>query len=169
MIIDSVPEGAGIPIGNFLSQYSGNLFLSPLDHMCKEQLHCLYYYRYMDDIVILSDSKEFLHHCFDCIQEWCNENKLQIKPNYQIFPVADRGIDFVGYRIFPEFVLLRKRIAQHLKYKHRLIMDGVIKDPRTIKGIYDSYYGFLIHCDAYDLGKKYLKPIKELIDNDYIR
>lgn len=168
-IIDSVPEDDGIPIGNFLSQYSGNLFLSPLDHLCKEELKCKYYYRYMDDIVILSNSKEFLRNCFDCIQDWCSENKLAIKPNYQIFPIEDRGIDYVGYRIFPEFVLLRKRIKNNLKNKHELILNKVINDKDTIHGIYDSYDGILSHCDGHDLSEKYLKPIKELINNDYIR
>lgn len=34
-IIDSLPPEDGIPIGNFLSQYSGNLFLTPLDHIAR--------------------------------------------------------------------------------------------------------------------------------------
>lgn len=44
----------GVPIGNYLSQYFANLYLSELDHLCKEELKCKFYYRYADDIVILS-------------------------------------------------------------------------------------------------------------------
>lgn len=47
--------GIGVPIGNYLSQYFANLYLSELDHLCKEELKCKFYYRYADDIVILSD------------------------------------------------------------------------------------------------------------------
>lgn len=53
--------GIGVPIGNYLSQYFANLYLSELDHLCKEELKCKFYYRYADDIVILSDDKDFLH------------------------------------------------------------------------------------------------------------
>ena len=54
--------GIGVPIGNYLSQYFANLYLSELDHLCKEELKCKFYYRYADDIVILSDDKNFLHY-----------------------------------------------------------------------------------------------------------
>ena len=45
-------KGIGVPIGNYLSQYFANLYLSELDHLCKEELKCKFYYRYADDIVI---------------------------------------------------------------------------------------------------------------------
>jgi len=61
-IIDSCENG--IPIGNYLSQYLANLYLSELDHYCKENLKCKGYFRYMDDIVIVGD-KDFLKDCFD--------------------------------------------------------------------------------------------------------
>lgn len=54
-------NGIGVPIGNYLSQYFANLYLSELDHLCKEELKCKFYYRYADDIVILSNDKDFLH------------------------------------------------------------------------------------------------------------
>jgi len=51
----------GLPIGNYISQIMGNLYLSEYDHMMKEQLHLKYYFRYCDDILILSGNKEDLH------------------------------------------------------------------------------------------------------------
>ena len=72
----------GIPIGNYLSQYFGNLYLSYFDHYCKEVLKCKYYFRYCDDIVILDSNKEFLHDCFSKINYYLNnELKLSIKKN----------------------------------------------------------------------------------------
>lgn len=57
-IIDSAP---GIPIGNYLSQFFANLYLSYFDHWLKEERRIKYYYRYADDMVILASNKEKLH------------------------------------------------------------------------------------------------------------
>ncbi len=105
-IVDSYDKGnsKGIPIGSFTSQYFGNFYLSYLDHWAKEQKRVKYYLRYMDDIVILSGDKEYLHRLRDEIAEYLASNlKLTIKENWQVFPSAVRGIDFVGYRYFGEF------------------------------------------------------------------
>lgn len=63
-IIDSVSTSkesdgeVGIPIGNYLSQYCGNLYLSSFDHWLKEEKHIKYVFRYMDDIVIFGRTKK---------------------------------------------------------------------------------------------------------------
>lgn len=63
-ILDSFVEMLkdGISIGLRSSQFYGNILLSRLDHRMKEQEHCRYYYRYCDDIVILSGDKRLLWH-----------------------------------------------------------------------------------------------------------
>ena len=48
----------GIPIGNYTSQYFANIYLNELDHFIKEKLQVKYYVRYMDDFVLLLDTKE---------------------------------------------------------------------------------------------------------------
>lgn len=72
-IIDSVNGingiyGKGVPIGNYLSQYFANLYLTGFDHWCKEELKCRYYYRYADDIVILGESKAHLRNVLVAIK-----------------------------------------------------------------------------------------------------
>lgn len=77
----------GQPIGSLLSQYLGNFYLSSFDHYCKEQLRLKYYFRYMDDIVILHKDKQYLHtlkRVFDDILH--SEYDLEIKQNWQISP-----------------------------------------------------------------------------------
>lgn len=51
----------GMPVGNLLSQVFANIYLDALDQFCKRTLCIHFYVRYMDDIIILSDSKEQLH------------------------------------------------------------------------------------------------------------
>ena len=142
-IIDSCD---GIPIGNYLSQFFSNLYLTYFDHWLKEEMNIKYYYRYADDIVILHNDKEFLHKIFNNIQIYLNENlKLTIKNNYQIFPVEDRGIDFLGYVIRKDYVLLRKSIKKRIFKK--------INKKNVYKSL-PSYYGWLKHCNSHNLINK---------------
>ena len=90
-------DGVGIPIGNYLSQYCGNFYLSSFDHWIREEKQIKHAFRYMDDVVIFSDSKERLHQLRQEIDEYFRcELKVTIKANWQIFPTYVRGVDFVG-------------------------------------------------------------------------
>lgn len=58
IILDEIIDSAqGVPIGNYLSQFFANLYLTYLDHWIKEEKHIKYYFRYADDIVILGKEK----------------------------------------------------------------------------------------------------------------
>jgi len=113
-LLDEIIDSAdGVPIGNFLSQFFSNYYLTFFDHWIKEQKSIKHYFRYADDIVILSNNKEYLHELLSEIREYFTVNlKLTIKSNYQVFPVASRGIDFVGYVHFHTHTLLRKSIKK---------------------------------------------------------
>src|SRR5665811_744673 len=111
-----IRDRKGVPIGNYLSQYFGNIYLSGLDHYCKSEVK--YYFRYCDDIVILHNDKAFLHSFYKEIEVYLNSIGLEVKGNWQIFPVEKRGIDFLGYRFFHDYVLLRKSIKQKLSLIH---------------------------------------------------
>ncbi len=145
-IIDSAP---GVPIGNYLSQYFANFYLTYFDHWIKEELGVEHYYRYADDIVIFSDNKEFFHQVLRKIREYLKVHlKLEVKDNYQVFLVSARGVDFVGYRFFHKYILLRKSIKQN--FARMLIYR---RNPASIA----SYNGWLSHCNSYNLQKKLLQ------------
>jgi retron-type reverse transcriptase len=95
-LLDEIIDSAdGVPIGNYLSQYFANLYLAYFDHWIKEVKQVRYFYRYADDIVILSSSKESLHALLREMRVYLRDNlKLKIKHNFQVFPVDSRGIDF---------------------------------------------------------------------------
>jgi hypothetical protein len=161
-IIDSTK---GIPIGNYLSQYFGNLVLSVIDHFVKEICNMKYYFRYCDDIVMLSRSKKKLHRIFKEIKNKYAELKLQVKSNYQIFPVDDRGVDFLGYRFFHNFALLRKSIVLNFKKKIKDIKCNFIlmTGSEVVNGLM-SYYGWIKHGNCAKLFYKYIdNEIKELV------
>ena len=166
-------EGVGIPIGNYLSQYCGNFNLSSLAHWLREKKGVKYQYFYMDDIVIFGSSKEELHKLKLEIDEFLAVNVKQvIKHNWQVFPSKVRGIDFVGYRFFGEYTLLRKSTCKRLKKR---MLSISYKREHNISPTYsewcsfNSYVGWLKNCDSYRLYQKYVAPNVEYMHEYYLK
>lgn len=151
-IIDST-EGKGVPIGNYLSQFFANLYLSELDHLLKEDIRLKYYYRFADDMVILSTDKEQLHGVLVYMNDYLNSHlALDIKKNYQIFPVEARGINFVGYVTYHTHCLARKENKKNLcRQIAALRKKGLPEEEIRIKA--SSRIGFMKHCDSTHLLK----------------
>jgi len=170
-IIDSVEGDKGIPIGNYTSQYFANYYLTFFDHWLKEVKGVKYIIRYMDDIVILHKDKEFLHNLRKEIQIYLRDNlKLELKNNYQVFPSRVRGIDFVGYRHFGDYVLLRKSTAKKLKKKMRKILSKVSMGHQMSYSDWcsiNSYNGWVMWCNGHNLTEKYIKPLMPYANKYY--
>lgn len=142
-IIDSTD---GLPIGNYLSQYLANFYLTYFDHWLKEDRKVKYYFRYADDMVILSGSKPYLHRLLGDIKNYLQVNlRLTVKDNYQVFPVDSRGIDFVGYVFRHTHVLMRKSIKKNFA--------RMLSKNRNAQSI-ASYKGWAKHCNSKNLLKK---------------
>ncbi len=162
-IINSIPGGQGVPIGSYLSQYLANFYLAYFDHWLKEEMGVAYVVRYMDDIVIFHHSKDFLHWLKRKMDEylWLNL-KLTIKNNWQVFPTGIRGVDFVGYRHFYGYKLLRKKTCKRFK---RSVVKLLKKVSKGLQMTYkdwcsaNSYKGWLFWCNSFRLQEKYLKPL----------
>ncbi len=148
-LLDSIIDSAdGLPIGNYLSQYFANFYLTYFDHWMKEERHVKYYFRYSDDLVILSDNKPYLHQILSEIRMYLDEKlKLTVKDNYQVFPVDQRGIDFVGYVFFHTHTMLRKGIKKSFA---RMLANN--KNAQSTA----SYKGWALHCNSKHLLKKLL-------------
>jgi len=149
-IIDSAP---GLPIGNYLSQYLANFYLSYFDHWMKEQQQVKYYLRYADNLVILAPDKAYLHELLKTIKNYLKVHlKLEVKENHQVFPVHSRGIDFVGYKFYHTHVMLRKSIKKNFA---RMLK----KNPNEAS--IASYNGWAKHANTKHL-------IKQLIQNEQL-
>ena len=130
----------GLPLGSLLSQYLANFYLTYFDHWVKEELKMPVYLRYMDDMVILSNSKQELHEWRKKIDNYLRESlKLEVKGNWQVFPVAVRGIDFVGYVHRKDYTRIRKSIKKnYIKNKNKI-----------------NHWSWLKWCDSKNLVEKY--------------
>ena len=150
-ILDSNPD-TGVPIGNYISQYSGNIYLSDFDHRVKEVYHIKHYFRYMDDMVFLSSSKEELQNLIKEITKYlADEYDLKVKDSWSLFRVEDRGIDFVGYVFRHDSIRLRKSIAHSIKKTSSKIRWRVNNDMELNRHLYFSFNslkGWLKHSHS---------------------
>lgn len=139
----------GISFGLRISQATGNLILSiHIDHHLKDEMGVKHYFRYCDDGLVLAESKAELWLIRDAIHEMLEAIGLEIKPNERVFPVSE-GIDFVGYKIYPDHVLLRKRIKKKFAAKIKKI-----KSRKRRHELIASFYGMTKHADCANLNNK---------------
>jgi retron-type reverse transcriptase len=113
-IVRSVSGGKNAPIGNFCSQWFGNLYLNELDHFVKSQLHVRDYIRYCDDFCLFSNDKEVLNDAAKKIGTFIGDVLKLRFSKCDLFPVK-HGVDFLGYRHFDNYVLLRKSTARRVR------------------------------------------------------
>jgi len=113
-IIYSLPGGKNAPIGNYTSQWFGNLYLNELDRFVKHTIRVRGYVRYCDDFCLFHDDKKFLHAALNQIRGFLAEQLRLRLSKEDVFPVS-RGVDFLGYRHFPKYLLLRKSTAKRVK------------------------------------------------------
>lgn len=163
--VDVTGPGVGLPIGNYLSQWFANLYLSPLDHRVKEHHRIRHYHRYCDDMVLLHESKDVLHEIRADLEVWLRENfLLDLKSNWQVFPVADRGIDFVGYRMFPEKTLLRKGTKKRMAA--RLSPPALRRSPAVFEAAtraLPAYEGWTRFGSTHNLRDAVIAPAAEVL------
>lgn len=139
----------GISFGLRTSQATGNLILSiHLDHPIKDEMGVKHYFRYCDDGLVLAESKAELWVIRDAIHEMVEAIDFEIKPNERVFPVSE-GIDFVGYKIYPDHVQLRKRIKKKFAAKIKKI-----KSRKRRHELIASFWGMTKHADCANLNNK---------------
>lgn len=154
-LLDEIIDSAkGIPIGNYLSQYFANIYLTYFDHYVKEKMKVKYYFRYADDMVFLHQDKKELRKIYKEINTYLkDELKLEIKHNYQIFPTQVRGIDFVGYVFRNSHTLIRKSIKQNFCRKIAKLLKRKLNNKEFKQGI-AAWLGWCKYSNSINLLNK---------------
>ena len=158
-IIDSYHEngrpGKGMPIGNLISQLMANAYLDRLDQYVKCRRGERYYARYMDDFVILHHDKQHLHALRLDLERWLGD-ELALATNHKtaVFPVHPRhgrGLDFLGYHLWPHKRRLRKasmkRFKRRVRHLRRQYAAGEISE-RDIQMQLSSWLAHAGHANA---------------------
>jgi len=162
----------GLPIGNLTSQFFANLYLDRLDQFVKHSLKCRYYLRYCDDFVLLSDNRDELLKWKDEIETFLSEKlKLELNEKRQSLQPVSNGINFLGYVVRKDYVLVRRRVVNNLRGK-LLSFEKILiikEKPPYIKVVYDyekleklrstlaSYFGHFKWANTFRLKKSLLE------------
>jgi hypothetical protein len=141
-------NGKGLPIGNLTSQFFANAYLDQLDKFVYSLGH-RYYVRYVDDFIILGDKN--IYGEIDKIRTFLKD-KLDLKLSEKKikFQQVSKGIDFLGYFIKPDYVLVRRKVIGRLKDKMYRMKNPTLKD---LLATANSYFGHFVHANSYRLRK----------------
>lgn len=159
-IISVIPNG--LPLGFYTSQWLANWYLQGLDHYIKEQLHAVFYIRYMDDMVVFGSNKKQLHKMRNYIEEYLYNLGLGLKNNWQVFKFDYDGkyrfLDFMGFRFYRNRTTLRRSIMLKLTRKARRLWKA---DHITVYAARQmlSYLGWIKATDVYGMYLVWVKPI----------
>lgn len=115
--------GKGIPIGNLTSQLFANLYLNEFDFATHE-FKRKYYLRYVDDFIVLGETKEGLHEVKERSTKFLKENlKLELHPRkVRIFPTY-LGVDFLGYVVFKDHIRLRSKNVKKFRKRYKKLKE----------------------------------------------
>ena len=127
-----------LPIGLYISAWVINLILKPLDDKIRAFSGTNFYYRYMDDMIVIGPNKKKLKSLLNnIIVPELAKLGLEVKHNWRLF-VTDNmysdireGIDFVGFRIYRNKVLMRKKNFRTLRHA-ALRMARLFKEGKYI-------------------------------------
>lgn len=108
--------GHGLPIGSLTSQLFANVYGNSVDRLIHFDLGHRCWARYMDDIVILGDDLGRLKETFHAIERY-SKDELKLNISKWNASAVSRGINFLGYRIWPTYKLLRKDSVMRAKRK----------------------------------------------------
>jgi len=155
---------AGIPIGNYTSQWFANFYLERLDHYIRETLKVKYYARYIDDMVLFGCNKKELHRARIKIEKYLSDMLgLRLKENYQVLKTDSRGVDFLGYVFRRTHIRLRARNFLSLVRQARVIKRFIaakLSIPRRIAAGFISRVGQLKWFNSFRMWEKHIKGIK---------
>lgn len=116
-ILYSNGKEKGLPIGNYTSQCFANIYLNEIDQYAKHNLKLKYYFRYMDDIVVLVKTKKEAIQKLKEIRTFLKEHlQLELNSKTQIFK-STQGVNFCGYKINEYRLKIRDKGKRKLKNK----------------------------------------------------
>ena len=123
--LQGAQAGKGLPIGNLTSQWLANTYLDAMDHLIKEVWRFPEYVRYMDDFILWCDDKDSLWWAIDHLRDWLHsERKLSLKESaLRVAPCAE-GLPFLGMRIFPGAVRLKRSRLRRSRNHVRRCLDA---------------------------------------------
>ncbi len=156
-ILNSTPTIKSIPIGNYSSQMFANIYLNEIDQFIKQELHVIYYSRYMDDSIVIVKTKEEAITILNEIKKYlkCKLN-LELNNKTQIFK-SSQGINYCGYKINEYRLKIRDKGKRKLKSKIKELKHKIKRGNITSKESQKylcGYFGYIKIANTYNIRTK---------------
>ena len=152
----------GLPIGNLTSQFWANVYLDQLDQFVKRTLRCPAYLRYMDDFLLFAYDKPALHAWRAEIASFLAGLRLVLHPKKSVvFPVKN-GVDFVGFRVFPTHVRLRRSSVRRFARRLRRLREAYTTGQMDFEQVNTSIRSWVAHAsyaNSYNLRRRLLSSV----------
>ena len=154
-------KGVGMPLGNLTSQFFANVYLNELDQFVKHELKVKYYIRYVDDFVILHYDKNILIGYKKRINKFLLEKlKLELHPDKSNILILDKGIGFLGFRIFFYHKLIKKKNLNYFERKfnklRKLYQDGIVDREKVIEKL-EGWLAYVSKGDTFKYRKNIIR------------
>ncbi len=139
--------GKGLSLGAMVSQFLSIFYLSSLDHFIVHNLHIKRYIRYMDDMICISNDKDYLYKCRDIIEDkLISEYKLRLNKKKTRVYNAREGFIFLGhrYRVINDKIVVNLRGDSYYKIK-RNIKKGkwlFVNNESLLSSLFCSYSNY---------------------------
>lgn len=157
-------KNKGMPIGNLTSQLFGNVYLNDFDHFIKHKLGCKYYGRYVDDLVITHQNKEYLKSIIPLLREYLRDELfLEIHSKKIYLQHFSKGVRFLGVVIKPYRIYIgnqtKGNFYKKIQYWNNILKEEyklIVESLKQFLASMNSYLGMMKHYNTYKLRKKML-------------
>lgn len=165
-----------VGIGSQISQISGVFYPTRIDNYCKIVKGMKYYGRYMDDIYIIHEDKEYLKQLLKEIEQICDELGLFINAKKTQIIKLSKGFTFlkIKYSLTDTGKVVQRvsrdsvtRMRRKLK-KLRIKLDQGEIGFEDVRCAYNSWRGSVAHYDSYTTLKNMDKLFDELFIEPFI-
>lgn len=141
-------EGQGLPIGSLTSQLFANVYGGAADRFVHTHKGHSGWVRYMDDMIILGHDSNALRDIFYRLRDFAAETLHLTISKWQVASVS-RGINFLGYRLWPTHKLLRKSSVTRAKRRISACIEH--KDPLGLDRFTAAWLGHARWADSRNL------------------
>jgi retron-type reverse transcriptase len=139
--------GKGMPLGNLTSQFFANIYLNELDQFVKHKLKAKYYIRYVDDFVILNNSPKILKFYKEKINNFLETKlDLELHPDKTKILKLEKGINFLGFRIFYHHKLLSKKNIKKFERNIKKLQKEYSQNEINREKIIEKIDGWIIYA-----------------------
>ena len=157
----------GLPIGNYSSQFLSIYYLYKIDYKIVHTYHIKHYVRYMDDLILIHEDKNYLKEILNNLEEELNNvYKLELNKKKTILSNSREGFTFCGYRfrvIDNKTVInvsnsTKKRVKKRVKEVKYLLDNNKIEPAKAFASVNTYYYGFKFGSE---------RKIRRIIERDF--